>query len=245
MDAGRPAAPPVAPETRREVGGRVRADREEGHVAEVEQAGEADDDVEPERHHHVSGGEHHVVEHVAALVEEQRRDRGECEQARAPARGSCRCSYSIRRVGHRARAVVVAARVRVAQPARPAGRRRCRRSSRRAAPRHPIEVAQVGRAEPPDGVVQDARAGGERPFGQRVPGRLEPHQRTAPVREIRLAACQASGLEAVDDTHRARVRDAHSVGQHVDRPAVGPLRAATRARPADPRPSPSPPRSRP
>jgi hypothetical protein len=33
--------------------GHERADGEEGDVAEVEQAGEADDDVEPERHHHV------------------------------------------------------------------------------------------------------------------------------------------------------------------------------------------------
>ena len=74
-----PVGPGVGPEARPEVGGRVRADREEGHVAEVEQAGEAHDDVEPERHHHVGGGQDHVVEDVDARAEEQRRDRGERE----------------------------------------------------------------------------------------------------------------------------------------------------------------------
>ena len=70
------------PEARAEVGGRVGADREERHVAEVEQAGEAHDDVEPERHHDVGGGQDHVVEDVAARAEEQRRDRGEREHGR-------------------------------------------------------------------------------------------------------------------------------------------------------------------
>jgi hypothetical protein len=74
-----PAGSGVGPEARPEVGGRVRADREEGHVPEVEQAGEADDDVEPERHHHVGGGQHHVVDDDAARAEEQRCDRGERE----------------------------------------------------------------------------------------------------------------------------------------------------------------------
>jgi hypothetical protein len=41
--------PGVRPEARPEVSGRVRADREEGHVPEVEQAGVAHDDVQPER----------------------------------------------------------------------------------------------------------------------------------------------------------------------------------------------------
>ena len=96
-----PVGPGVDPEARPEVGGRVRADREEGDVAEVEQAGEADDDVEPERHHHVGGGQDHVVEDVAARAEEQRRDRGEREHrhdAARPVRG--RRSDSIRDPWH-------------------------------------------------------------------------------------------------------------------------------------------------
>ena len=57
-----PAATPTPPKSnvrasrelrRREPGGRVRADRVEGDVAEVEQARVADDDVQTERHHHV------------------------------------------------------------------------------------------------------------------------------------------------------------------------------------------------
>ena len=77
-----PVGPGVGPEARPEVGGRVRADREEGHVAEVEQAGEAHDDVEAQRHHHVGGGQDHVVEDVAAGAEAQRGDRGEREHRR-------------------------------------------------------------------------------------------------------------------------------------------------------------------
>src|SRR6188508_3359926 len=52
---------------------RVRAEGEEGDVAEVEETGVADDDVEPEREHDVHG---HVEERVAvdpeAVVEDER-----------------------------------------------------------------------------------------------------------------------------------------------------------------------------
>ena len=48
-------------ERRAEVRGDVGADREERHVAEVEQPGEADDDVQAERHDHVGRGQDHVA----------------------------------------------------------------------------------------------------------------------------------------------------------------------------------------
>ena len=55
----------------------VGADRVERHVAEVEQAGEADHDVEPERHDHVGQHEREVLDPRVAGVEEQRQDQGE------------------------------------------------------------------------------------------------------------------------------------------------------------------------
>ena len=45
---------------RREPAGDVRADRVERHVAQVEQAGVADDDVQADRHHHVHADDDHV-----------------------------------------------------------------------------------------------------------------------------------------------------------------------------------------
>ena len=47
---------------RREPGHRVRADRVEGDVAEVEQPGVADDDVQAERHHDVDEHRHAGVD---------------------------------------------------------------------------------------------------------------------------------------------------------------------------------------
>ena len=43
----------------------VRADAEEGHVADVEQAGEADDDVEPEGPERIEAG---AREHARIVV---------------------------------------------------------------------------------------------------------------------------------------------------------------------------------
>ena len=57
-----PVGSGVGPEAGREVRRGVRADGDERHVAEVEQAGEPDDDVQAERHDHVGGGQDHVVE---------------------------------------------------------------------------------------------------------------------------------------------------------------------------------------
>ena len=107
MDA-RPAVAEkrVGPERGAEVRGDVRADREERHVAEVEQPGEADDDVQPERHDHVGRRQDHVVQRDAARAEEQRQDRGGAERgdgertrerahvARAAGAGSTRGSSS-------------------------------------------------------------------------------------------------------------------------------------------------------
>ena len=65
----------LVPVARAEVAGGVGADREERHVAQVEQAGEADDDVEPERHADVGGGEHEVAHHAPGRLQEQRQHR--------------------------------------------------------------------------------------------------------------------------------------------------------------------------
>jgi hypothetical protein len=51
-----------AGERRRGEGVRVRTDREERRVPEVEQAGEADDDVEPERQEHEHAGVREAVQ---------------------------------------------------------------------------------------------------------------------------------------------------------------------------------------
>jgi hypothetical protein len=76
------AAAGVLPEARAEVAHDVRPDREERDVAEVEQAGEADDDVQAQRHAHVGQGEDHVVHDVAALAEEERQDHRDAQEDR-------------------------------------------------------------------------------------------------------------------------------------------------------------------
>jgi hypothetical protein len=58
---------------------RVRADRVEGDVAEVEQAGEPDHDVQPEGEHDVREGEDAEVERRAERVEQRRQDRDDDE----------------------------------------------------------------------------------------------------------------------------------------------------------------------
>jgi len=75
-----PVVSGAVPEVRGEVRRGVRADREERHVAEVEQAREPDHDVQPERHDHVRGGQDHVVEKLGARAEGERGERGESDQ---------------------------------------------------------------------------------------------------------------------------------------------------------------------
>src|SRR5437588_11233074 len=57
----------------------VSAEAEEGDIAEIEQAGEADDDVEPERQQGVDEREQPVAVEVA-LVRDEREDRERAEQ---------------------------------------------------------------------------------------------------------------------------------------------------------------------
>ena len=79
-DAG--AVRGVGPERGSEVRGDVRTDREERHVPQVEQPGEAHDDVQAQRHDHVGRRQDHVVHRAAALAEEERQDGGEAEGRR-------------------------------------------------------------------------------------------------------------------------------------------------------------------
>ena len=77
---------------RRQPAHRVRADRVERDVAEVEQAGEADHDVQPERHHHVHERDGRVVDEAAAGVVEERQQHRDDDRRRR--RGSCWCGPS-------------------------------------------------------------------------------------------------------------------------------------------------------
>ena len=58
----------------------IGADRVEGDVAEVEQAGEADHDVQSPAEHHVGQHQDAEVEHVALIVEDDRNEQREAEQ---------------------------------------------------------------------------------------------------------------------------------------------------------------------
>ena len=58
----------LAVETRHEPTGGERAEREEGHVTEVEQPREPDDDVQPEGHHRVRQDQHRDAEEGAVLI---------------------------------------------------------------------------------------------------------------------------------------------------------------------------------
>jgi hypothetical protein len=68
----------------------VGADREERDVAEVEETGEADDHVEPERGHRVGRREDRVVEDGAARVDDEREGDGDARgrHAGCPPRGA-------------------------------------------------------------------------------------------------------------------------------------------------------------
>ena len=83
-DAG--AVRGVGPERGSEVRGDVRADREERHVAQVKQPGEAHDDVQAQRHDHVGRRQDQVFHRAAALAKEERQDGGEAEAAAANTR---------------------------------------------------------------------------------------------------------------------------------------------------------------
>ena len=87
---------PVQPELRRgEHRVAVGAEAEEGRVAEVEQAGEADDDVEPEREQHVDKRVEADAEHVA-VVGHERQHRGDDDERQEPGRSG----NALRRVSH-------------------------------------------------------------------------------------------------------------------------------------------------
>src|SRR5262249_21488946 len=63
----------------------VRAHREEGHVAEVQEAGQPDDDVETERQHHEDTDLGRHLEVVAVEVADGRHQDQECDREEAPA----------------------------------------------------------------------------------------------------------------------------------------------------------------
>ena len=163
--------PPQYPE--REVRRGVGADREERHVAEVEQPGEPDDHVESERHHHVGGGEHEVVEDVPARAEGEREQHGAGEQRRRqqaarPARGdrprrralgcrdvtAARRAVDVRGARDRAVAVVVPACLGIAEPARPLRVARGLDPAREDRAADPRQRLPVGRIECSDLVIQ-------------------------------------------------------------------------------------------
>ena len=78
----RQAGPEAQAEGLREQGVGVGADRVEGDVAEVQQAGEADHDVQPPAEHDVDQHGRRDVDHVAAGERHERQDEGE-DQARS------------------------------------------------------------------------------------------------------------------------------------------------------------------
>ena len=82
-DAGeRQADPEREAEIRRQQRVGIGADRVEGDIAEVEQAGEADHDVQPPAQHHIGEHEDAEVENVALVVEDHRHQQREDQQRR-------------------------------------------------------------------------------------------------------------------------------------------------------------------
>ena len=83
-DAGkRQADPERQAEVLREQRIGIGADRVEGDVAEVEEAGEADHDVQPPAEHHVGQHQDAEIEQVAVLIEQDRHDEREHQQRRS------------------------------------------------------------------------------------------------------------------------------------------------------------------
>ena len=81
----------------------IGADRIEGDVAEIEQAGEADHDVQPPAQHHI--GQHHdaEIEQVAVAVEQHRHQQRENKQRRTGQPAERRCQSGSRAGGMAAR----------------------------------------------------------------------------------------------------------------------------------------------
>ena len=189
----------VGPERGSEVRGDVRADREERHVAEVEQPGEAHDDVQAQRHDHVGRRQDHVVQRAAARAEEERQDGGEAE-----ARGG----------GARSRSSVAAAPV-VRAVLRPVAADRhgapCRRAVLRAVEERVLALAAALHARPVAGelrLVEDAeeRRHGAVDAAAAGSSAVRPASSTAtPSRDVPAAARM---------TPRRRVRSPPPVGDH-------------------------------
>ena len=103
----RQAGPEAEAEGLREQGVGIGADGVEGDVAEIEQAGEADDDVQAPAEHDVDqhgGGD---VDHVAVGERQERQDEGEHEAGRTPATRSARRSRRRRLAERRLRAAAM------------------------------------------------------------------------------------------------------------------------------------------
>ena len=82
----RQADPEAEPEILRQQREGIGADRVEGDVAEIEQAGEADDDVEAPAEHHIGEDQDRQVEEVAVLARDQGRQEVGEETAPGPGR---------------------------------------------------------------------------------------------------------------------------------------------------------------
>ena len=74
------------PERQSEIGRQQRigigADRVEGDIAEVEQAGEADHDIQSPSEHHIGQHQNAEIENVALIVENHREEKGENQKQR-------------------------------------------------------------------------------------------------------------------------------------------------------------------
>ena len=82
-DAGqRQADPERQPEIGRQQRVGIGADRVKGDVAEIEQAGEADHDVQSPSQHHIGQHENAEIEDVALIVENHRHQEGEDQKQR-------------------------------------------------------------------------------------------------------------------------------------------------------------------
>ena len=58
----------------------IGADRIEGDVAEIEEAGEADDDVQPEAEHRIGEDQNAEIEQIAVVVEDDRNDQRKADE---------------------------------------------------------------------------------------------------------------------------------------------------------------------
>src|SRR5690348_2771676 len=102
---------------------RIRADRIEGDVAEIQQAGEADDDVEAEREQHIENRVVRDAHPTRANLRERERQHGEREGD----------EYAPQPQRRRARAPIPHARSPTRSPSKPDGRKTSTRISTRKA----------------------------------------------------------------------------------------------------------------